>query len=102
VHVIVLCSGKYPHTDLARVESTQQQCDPRQFRDPAYSTPQTEKEGSGPKYSHEGVVHRDNEDLAGILEFGRVDIARDVVFGTRRRESRGNACAQETVRDGPG
>jgi hypothetical protein len=48
-------------------------------------------------YLHKRIIHRYDEHLAGILELGRIDIARDVVFGTRRRERRRNACA---VREG--
>jgi hypothetical protein len=44
-------------------------------------------------YSHKRIIHRYDEDLAGILELGRIEVARDVVFGTRRRERRGNAYA---------
>jgi hypothetical protein len=58
---------------------------------------QIEKQDSSPMYSHKRVIHRYDEYLAGILELGRIEIARDVVFGTRRREGRGNACA---VREG--
>jgi hypothetical protein len=54
---------------------------------------QVEKQDSSPMYSHKRIIHRYDEDLAGILELGRIEVARDVVFGTRRRERRGNAYA---------
>jgi hypothetical protein len=33
-----------------------------------------------PRHSHKGVVYGDYEDLARVLELGRVDIARNVVL----------------------
>jgi hypothetical protein len=54
---------------------------------------QVEEQSGGPRYSHKRIVHGHDKYLAGILELGRIDIARDVVFRTRRRERRRNAYA---------
>jgi hypothetical protein len=60
---------------------------------PCVSLMQIEEQGGGPRYSHKRIVHGHDKHLAGILELGRIDIARDVVFRTRRRERRRNAYA---------
>lgn len=46
-----------------------------------------------PCFHDKRVVHRDNKDLAGILQLGGVDVARDVVLRARGREGSRNAFA---------
>jgi hypothetical protein len=47
--------------------------------------------GNRSRHIHKWVVDRDNKDLAGIFELGRVDISRNVVLRAGRRESSGHA-----------
>jgi hypothetical protein len=42
------------------------------------------------QYVHKRVVHRDNKDLPGIFELRGVNVAGNMVLGTRGRESRGD------------
>jgi hypothetical protein len=73
---------------------SRQHYDPRQSQPPTYSTPRLEEKGGDPDYSHKWIIHGDDEDLAGILEFGRVYISRNVVLRARRGEGGWDACKQ--------